>query len=320
VGRGVKLLLLMGLLAGGLAGAVLGAVGDSPIVATMHDPTGDSGSGPDISALTVTVNPDQTVSFAVTLANRGTIAGDESVQFFLTTKSSNNSLNIAQFGDGSPPTLNVWNGSSYQTFHYVSGNWANSTFTTTIPLSDLQDALQAPIKPLFWVTADSYTGATPNATPVRADVVPDSGNLPVSLIPTATTTTIAPPPPPPAAHGPTGARPFWVEKIARLPHAKIEWTKLEFTHIPIGAHVSIACTNGCSLAESPRVVTGTAISKRFVRHPFSHGQVFRTKIVEASGAGWWTQTTIVAKPGGQEFATKDGCYLTNGASVPSAKC
>jgi hypothetical protein len=264
--------------------------------------------------LTVTVNPDQTVSFAVTLANRGTIAGDESVQFFLSTPTASNSLNIAQFGDGSPPTLNVWNGSSYQTDHYVSGNWANSTFTTTIPLGDLQDALVAPIKPLFWVTAASYTGATPNATPIQADAAPDSGHLPISLVPaTPTTTSIAPPPPSPPSHGPTGARPSFVQKIVRLPHARIEWTKLEVTHLPVGAHVSIACTKGCSLSESPRVVTGTAISKRFVRHPFAHGQVFMTKIVEASGAGWWSQTTIVAKAGGQELSTKSGCYLTTGA-------
>jgi hypothetical protein len=314
VGRGVKLLLLVGLLAGAAAGGVFGAVRDAPIVGTIHDPTGDSGSGPDISTLTVTVNPDQTVSFAVTLANRGTIAGDESVQFFVSTPTATNSLDIAQFGDGSAPTLRTWNGSSYQIDHYVSGGWANSTFTSTIPLSDLQDALVAPIKPLFWVTAGSYTGATPNATPVQADLAPDSGHLPISLVPAKpTTTSIAPPPPPPPAHGPTGQRPFWVEKVVRLPHARIEWTKLEFTHLPVGARVSIKCTKGCSLSESPRDVTGTAVSKRFVRHPFSHGQVFMTKIIEASGAGWWSQTTIVAKPGGQEFATKDGCYLTNGA-------
>jgi hypothetical protein len=302
-------LLLAGLLAGTLTGAVYGAIRDAPVVGTIHDPTGDSGSGPDISMLTVTVNPDQTVSFAVTLANRGTIAGDESVQFFLSTPTATNSLSIAQFGDGSPPTLNVWNGSSYQTEHYVSGGWADSTFTTTIPLRDLQDALVAPIKPLFWVTADSYTGATPGATPVQADVAPDSGHLPISLVPTTPKT--------PPAHGPTGARPVSVEKVVRLAHARIEWTKLELSHLPPGAHVSIACTKGCSLSESPRVVAGTAVSKRFVRHPFSRGQVFMTRIVEASGAGWWSQTTIVAKAGGPKLSTKSGCYLTSGAV---AKC
>ena len=323
-----KVLLVLGALGAGLGVAVVAARGDAPIgTATSQDPTGDSGSGPDIATLTATINADQTATFAVTLANRNNVRSDEAVEFFLSAPSGNGYLNIAEFGDGSPPILSTWNGSSWQTEHYVTGNWSGSTFTSTISLSDLQDALHEPVRPVLWVNARSYTGATPGSPLVQADAAPDVSSLAVSTVASApattaaTTTSAAPPPPTPTAHaGPTGLEPVWNEKIVRLAHARIEWTRLVFTRVPAGGRVSLACTKGCTLSESPRVVNGTATSKRFVHHPFSHGQVFMTKIVERSGAGWWTQTTIVAQPGGQELATKEGCILTDGTSVPLSKC
>jgi hypothetical protein len=280
-------LLVLGVFGAGLGIAVVAARGDAPInTATAQDATGDSGSGPDISTLTATINADQTATFSVTLANRGSVRSDESVQFFVSAPAGNGVLGIADFGDGSPPTLSTWNGSGWQTQHYISGSWSASTFTTTIPLSDLQDALAEPVRPVLWLSARSYTGATPGGTLVQADAAPDTGS----------------------------------EKIVRLAHARIEWTRLVINRVPLGAHVSLACTKGCTLSESPRVLNGKATSKLFVHHPFSHGQVFMTKIVERSGAAWWTQTTIVAQPGGQELATKEGCILTDGTSVPLAKC
>lgn len=319
---------MLGVFGAGLGIAVVAARGDAPInTATAQDATGDSGSGPDISTLTATINADQTATFSVTLANRGSVRSDESVQFFVSAPAGNGVLGIAEFGDGLPPTLSKWNGSSWQTQHYISGSWSGSTFTTTIPLSDLQDALAEPVRPVLSLNARSYTGATPGGTLVQADAAPDTGTLTVPTVATAptttsvTTTTATPPPSTPTAHaGPTGLQPFWSEKIVRLAHARIEWTRLVINRVPLGAHVSLACTKGCTLSESPRVLNGKATSRLFVHHPFSHGQVFMTKIVERSGAAWWTQTTIVAQPGGQELATKEGCILTDGTSVPLAKC
>jgi hypothetical protein len=323
---------VLALLATGAIASVVAFAGTTPIWSgSSPDATGDSGSGPDISSLDVTVGSDQTLTLSVTLSNRTGIAGNESVQFFLRVPQTDAEANVSQFGDGSPPTLNTWNGSSWQTYHYLSGGFTGSTFSTTVSLDDLQSALQVPVRPGLWVTVKSYTGATPGATPVQADTDPATGYMPVQTQPaaptTAATTTTATPPPPPTttttpqrAKGPTRPIPTWSQRIVRLPHARIEWKRLVITRIPTGAKVTLACTKGCSRRESPRVVRGQATSRRFVGVPFAKGQVFTTKVVERDGAAWWWQTTIVAKPGGRETATKIGCTLVDGTSLPFAKC
>jgi hypothetical protein len=238
-------------------------------------------------------------------------------------------LNIAEFGDGSPPTLSTWDGATWKGYHEIPGSWSSSTFSTTIGLDDLQSALAVPVRPGIWVSARSYVGATPGATPIQVDAAPDTGYLPVSTAAPATATTtpittiaVVPTAPAPTAQVPTkpGREPAWSQRIVRLPHARIEWTKLAFSHIPAGTRVSLECTKGCTLSEHPRVSHGAAASKAFVRHPFGHGQAFEVQFVEPSGAGWWTRITVVAKPGGQELSTQDGCYLSDGTSLPFGKC
>jgi hypothetical protein len=322
--RGVELVVLVLLVAGATAGAVVAAAaGGAP--ATVADATGDAGSGPDIASLTATLNGDQ-LTLSVALANRTNVRSDESVQLFVTTPTTQNTLNIAEFGDGSPPTLSTWDGSTWKGYHEIPGSWSNSTFSTTIGLNDLQDALAQPVRPGIWVNARSYTGATPGATPVQADAVPDTGYLPVSTVAPAATTTAATTtvsaPSAPTARAPRkpGRKPVWSQRIVRLAHARIEWTKLAFSHISAGTRVSIECTKGCSLSERPRVARGAAASKTFVRRPFKRGQAFMVEFVERSGAGWWTRIAVVAKPGGQEIATKQGCYLSDGTSLPYGQC
>jgi hypothetical protein len=317
----IGLALLTLLAAGALAGTVV--AGGSP-AATVADPTGDSGSGPDISSLAATLNGDQ-LTLSVALANRTVVAGDESVQLFVTTPTTQSILNIAEFGDGSPPTLSTWDGTTWQGYHEIPGSWSSSTFSTTIALDDLQSALAAPVRPGIWVNARSYVGATPGATPIQVDAVPDTGYLPVSTTPPAATATTTAPAPTttvssPAAPAKPGREPVWSQKIVRLPHARIEWTKLAFSRIPAGTRLSLRCTKGCKLSEHPRVSRGAAASRAFVRHPFGRGQAFEVEFVEPSGAGWWTRVTVVAKPGGQELSTKDGCYLSDGTSLPHGKC
>jgi hypothetical protein len=330
VRRGVELVVLVLALAGVLAGTVVAAGTGGPPTATVSDGTGDSGSGPDISSLTATLNGDQ-LTFSVTLANRSVVNGDESVQLFVTTPTAQTALNIAEFGDGSPPTLSTWDGTTWKGYHEIPGSWSSSTFSTTIALDDLQNALAEPVRPGIWVSARSYIGATPGAQPVQVDQAPNSGYLPVSTepatgAPPVTTTPIAPTPP--TAPAPTsgshaakpGREPAWTQKIVRLPHARIEWTKLAFSRLAPGTRVSLRCTSGCKLTERPRVSRGKAVSKAFVRRPFRHGQAFRVVFTEPDGAGWWSQVTVVAKPGGQELSTKDGCFLSDGTSLPYGKC
>jgi hypothetical protein len=316
----------------GACTAVVAAAGDPPVwTGSLPDRVGDAGSGPDISALAVTVNANQTISLSFTLASGG-IPYDQTVQFFVTAPMTNAMVNVAEFGDGSPPVLATWDGSEWKNDHLVSGDWSGATFTTTLAFDDLQSALQAPVRPGLWVSVSSYAGAHVGETSVETDSAPDTGYLPVQTAAAAPTTTAvtttAPPPPPSApptttaktAEGPTGPAPAWRERIVRLPHARIEWKRLAITRIPTGARVSLRCTKGCSRSESPRAVKGTATSTRFVGVPFRRGQAFLTKVIEPDGAGWWWQTTIVARPGGQETATRDGCYLTDGTSRPLAGC
>jgi hypothetical protein len=278
----------------------------------------------------VSLGADDTLTLAVSLGNRSSVEETESVQFFLTTPTASNELNISEFGDGEPTRVSVSNGSSWQTYHDLPSSWSNSTFTTSISMSDLQNALAASVRPVIDVSARSYVGALPNVTPTQVDAVPDTGYLPLSTLPpTTTTTATVPTPAPPTTTPPTATvssakhpdlEPFWKMKIVRLPHARIEWTRLSFSRIAAGTRVSVVCTKGCKLSEHPPVSHGAAVPKSFVNHPFSHGQVFMTKFIQPNGAGWWSQITIVAKPGGQEIATKDGCYLTDGTSLPFGKC
>jgi hypothetical protein len=313
--------------AGVLAGTVVAARSDAPPTAAVKDGTGDSSSGPDIGSLTATLNGDQ-LTLSVALANRTTLGGAESVQLFLTTPTAQTALNIAEFGDGSPPTLSTWDGTTWKGYHEIPGNWSGSTFSTTIGLGDLQDALAQPVRPGIWVSARSYVGATPGATPVQVDAAPDTGFLPVSTVPptattTAATTTVSTPTAPPTSGSRAtrpGRDPSWNQRIVRLPHARIEWTTLAFSRISPGTRVTLQCTKGCALSEHPHVARGTAASKTFAHRPFRHGQAFRVEFTEPSGAGWWTQITVVAKAGGQEISTKEGCYLSDGTSLPYGKC
>lgn len=320
--RAAELMLLVLGFAGALAGTVLAAGSGGPTVATASDATGDSGSGPDIASLTVTLTGDE-LTFAVKLANRSVVNGDESVQLFVTTPTAQTALNIAEFGDGSPPTLSTWDGSTWKGYHEIPGSWSSSTFTTTMTLDDLQSALAQPVRPGIWVSARSYVGATPGATPVQVDAVPDTGYLPAATVASAATTTTTPAPATtttPTVPARPGPEPRWSQRIVRLAHARIEWTRLSFSGISAGTRVSLACTKGCTLSEHPAVSGGAAVSRVFVHHPFARGQAFRVEFLAPDGSGWWSQITVLAKPGGREIATSDGCYLSDGSSLPHGKC
>lgn len=271
--------------------------------------------------MTLTVNADQTVTFAATLSNRSSLRPEESLQFFITTGTSSGSLNIAAFQSQSPE-LSTWTGSEWRTQHEIPGTWSNGTFTTTISLGDLQNALQAPVRPAIFVSVVSYVGATPDVAPTAVDSAPDTGSFGLETVAAAAGTTVSTPTTTTTSPRtvPTGPRPRFDEKIVRLSHARIEWKRLAIVGIPAKSRVSLACTKGCKLSEHPRVVHGRATSKKFVGVPFRRGVSYRVEVVEPSGAGWWWRTTVVAKPAGQETSTSMGCIASSGARVPLSGC
>jgi hypothetical protein len=305
------------------AGAVLAAGGDAPIASTTtRDATGDAGGGPDISSMTVTVNADQTVTLSTTVSNRSSLRPDESLQFFIETATSSGLLNVSAF-QSQATELAAWTGSEWRGQHEVPSSWSNGTFTTTISIADLQDALQAPVRPAILVSVVSYTGATPGVSPTAVDAAPDTGYAGTNTVTSGEATTTAAVTTIPTGSIPapsTPPRPTYDERIVRLPHARIEWKRLVIDGVPANARVSLACTKGCKLSERPRVVHGKATSKKFVGVPFARGDSYRVEVVQPSGTGWWWRTTVVAKAAGQKTASSLGCIEAGVKLVALGKC
>ncbi len=326
----VRLLIGATALALGVATAFASIADSSPPIASkvQPDPVGDAGSGPDISSLVATVSSSGVLSLSVTLASG--IGNDQSVEFWIRTVDGG-TLNIAQFDDGES-MLSVWTGSAWQGVHYVPGSWTGSTFTTSDSLDDLRDAVHSPVEPVLDVHVDSYVHADAPETPVQADVAPDIGDLVVPTQATAPpstaagTTTSTETRPTAEGSSPTAAAlwpsgyPYWDEKIVRLPDARIEWKRLVINRIPSGATVTFACTKGCSLTQRPKVMAGRAVGSRFVGVPLKRGAAFLVKVQQRDGAGVWWLTTIVAKPGGQETTSSEGCFQRGGPLVKLARC
>jgi len=221
------------------AGAALATTNDSPpgaiSSASQADPTGDAGSGPDITSLTASVSTAGILTLSVTAANG--VGNDQSVQFFITTPSGGE-LDIAQFDDGES-LLSVWTGSDWQSIHGVSASHTGNTFTVSDSLSDLQDAVHTPVQPALSVSVNSYIHADAPETPIQADADPDTGSLNIATVastpPATSTTTTSPPPPPTPSTGPwPNGYPSWNQKIVRLSKNRIEWTRLTVTHVPAG--------------------------------------------------------------------------------------
>lgn len=301
------------------AGSALAAGRDSspPIAsATDTDPTGDAGSGPDLTSLTATVSSAGMLTLTATLADG--IREDQSVQFFILTPDGGE-LNVSEYDDGTS-FLGVWNGSAWVGIRDNVASLTGDRVTSTLALGDLQSAVHQPVEPALEVAAQSFVHADAPETPVLADSVPDTGWLGVATVaqpPPATTTTSAPSPPVTPTKSGGGAKepaPYIEQRVEYLSHARVEWKQLTVEQVPAGASVTIACTKGCKLEERLKVAHGAASSKTFLGRPFGAGVSFVARVRKSNGTGWWLSRTIEKpKPGGPELFNGHGCIAKSGA-------
>jgi hypothetical protein len=303
------------------ARAALGAGRDSsPPIASVSiaDPTGDAGSGPDLTGLTATVSSSGMLTLTATVVSG--IKEDQSVQFFILTP-ENGQLNIAAYDDGTSQ-LGIWDGSEWEGIRDNVTSWSGNTLTSTVALGELQSAIHQSVEPALEIAAESSVHADAPETPVTTDAVPDSGWMGVATVaqaPPSTTTTTAPPPhiPAPTTTSSGGGQkepaPYLEQRVAYMARGRVEWKQLTVERVPTGATVAIACTKGCTLKEQLKVVHGSASSKTFVGRPFSHGVTFVARVRERGGTGWWlSRSVIVAKPGGPEISNGHGCISASG--------
>ena len=321
--------MLVLLVAGLVAGAAVGAHGSTPVSnVSIQDPTGDAGSGPDITALAGSVSGG-TLTLSVTFANRSSLQTGESVQFFVTTPAGG-SLNIASYSWGETD-LSDWTNGAWETIHELQGTWAGDTFTVADSLDDLQSAVHSPVTPFLDVQVDSYVGASGD-TLSQVDAAPNSGFLPVPTVAgTATTTpatTTAPkttstppqkkPTPTPPTRG-TKTRPYLSQTVRRLSGHRVEWTKFAVAAVPVGSTVAMGCTKGCSITEVVPVSGHVASSKAFIDRPLGRGATFVTKVLAANGTGYWFRSTVTGKTK-PATALSQGCIAKGGALVSLARC
>jgi hypothetical protein len=312
--------------AGAFAAAAPGQRTGGPISSVaVTDRVGDAvGAGGDLQSVTYSVSTDGVLSLAATYSNRSDLGAAPSTQFDIDSQDGSASANVAAFS-GYPSQLSIWSNGGWVEQHQLSaGTWSGHTFTLTVTLSDLQNTLHVPVTPTLRIAALSVEQ---NGDQVSIDdAAPDSGFAVVATqasappAPAATTTAPRPTPTPTATTPTRGVKtppPYWDEAIRRLPHDRIEWTKLVVERIPAGYRASIRCTAVCKRSEQLTVTRGRAVSRRFVNVPFAHGSTFVLRIVGPAGTGWWTRTTVVERGmSGQETDTRDGCIAAGGRLEP----
>jgi hypothetical protein len=179
----------------------------------FQDMVGDSGSGADLSSLTITSYADQTVSFEVVLANRGLLDPGESVQVFIDVNGDlKEDLNLSIWPTGDPSYLAGWNGSTWVVQRQLPElSEYNGGFSVRLHVSDLTGAAQLPIAPYIGVVVGAWSndGSTGNLRSNADDLLPDNQHWiqhaiaappTTSTQPTTTqpmTTEATPPPAPP---------------------------------------------------------------------------------------------------------------------------
>lgn len=295
--------------AGLTTGVALGARGAAPIATVVEkDATGDAGSGPDISSFTATVGADGTLTLAAAIANRSSLRPGESLQFFLVTPAGG-SLNIATF-DWGVTLLSERDGATWQSVREIQGAWANGTFTTSVTLGQLRDAVHQPVVPSLDVAAGTYLDSS-TSTPTRADAAPDSGAVALRTQAAAPPTTTTPPP---------TVKPFLKQRVVRLAGGAAEWRQLAVAAVPAGAAVSIACTRLCSLSEHLQVAHGVATSTRFVGKPLRRGTTFVVRVLEPAGTGYWFRLAVTGRPAPAAATTSSRGCIAGGKLGGPAGC
>lgn len=135
-----------------------GQASAAPSPAEFQDPTADSGSGPDITKVTVSADDAGTVTFRVEISNRPTVSSNLFVLVYLDTDSNPDTGDPNVGGAeyvlgmvGGSVALLRWTGSGVEgvTPSSASGGYASGVATLSVNASDLGGAKQF----RFWVGA-----------------------------------------------------------------------------------------------------------------------------------------------------------------------
>ncbi len=184
---------LVVLCAFGGAGLASGSVGDTGVLnqVQVSDPTGDSGSGPDLSSLAVTSYSDGTVSFNVGLANRTYLEAGESVQIFVDLNDDGTAdLNLSMWPSFSPSYLARAVGSGWTNIRQLPELvQAPGSLSVRLSLVELRGDAAVPVAPTIQVWVGSWGGDAAGSGPAE-DWLPDNNSVALSINgPTAATTT-----------------------------------------------------------------------------------------------------------------------------------
>jgi len=179
MGRGVVIALVALAAAACAAGAGASPVDDT-ILNQMQaqDATGDSGSGPDLSSMTVTSYADGTVSFVVRFANRDFIKPNETVQLFLDLDDNGSEdLNLSIWPNGDPSYLARWNGTEWSNVRQLPELVeSQGQFSIRLSLAELQGDAVVGVAPTIGVSVGSWTTdpTTGNTSANPDDLLPDN--------------------------------------------------------------------------------------------------------------------------------------------------
>ena len=170
-----------------------------------HDASGDSGTGPDLSSLTVTSYADGTISFVVQFANRDYIQLKDTVQLFIDLDDNGSEdLNLSIWPLGDPSYLARWTGTAWSNIRQLPELVQTAgQFSVRLSLADLQGYAAVGVAPTIGVSVGSWTvdPSTGNLGANADDLLPDDGFW--FLFPIQKPAT---PPPPPPAPKPAPAR------------------------------------------------------------------------------------------------------------------
>ncbi len=189
-----------------------------------------SGSGPEISGLTVTTYGDGTVSFVVQFANRAYLETGETLQIFVDLNDDGQGdVNLSIWPSFQPSYLAKWNGSGWSNIRQLPELvQASGSISERVSLSELQSDANVPVGPTIGVAVASWTedssgsisGPPNDALPSATGWVQHSINAPAAAATTQTTsTTTSTTPQPSPTTKPAGAKippPVTIEHLAAL--------------------------------------------------------------------------------------------------------
>jgi hypothetical protein len=270
------LLMVVGLL---VAAAVLGVATASGRTADagilnqtlVHDPTGDSGNGPDLSSLTTTSYADGSISFAVGFANRNAIQPGESVQIFVDVNDDGTQdLNLSIWPFGDPSYLARWTGSGWEDIRQLPElALANGSFSVRLSLADLAGAAAVPVAASVGVAVAAWSSDPGNTAP--NDSLPD-GRL-------WSQHQIAAPPAPPTTTTPAAPAPPRLAVVCAKPHT----LRVTVTRAVGGPQITsvVFSANG-----KPRPTNTHAPFTALIPTRGIHAPITITASVHASSARW----------------------------------